>query len=352
MTDDRVTDDLVTDDRVTHDLATVGERAALARIIPRLGRAQALLGPGDDAAVVAAPDGRVAVSTDSMVEGPDFRLAWSTPEELGRKAVATNLADIAAMGASPTGLVVALAAPGATPVAFLESIADGMAAACARLAPGIGVVGGDLTRSPTLTIAVTVLGDLGGRAPVLRSGARPGHTVAYAGRLGLAAAGLRLLFAVGEDDAVAIADLRRGAGDLLREQLAPEPPVAAGPVAALAGASAMLDVSDGLLLDAARIAESSGVVLDLDLCALQGRADEVVAAADGAGLPAAVPRIGPQEALRLVLGGGEDHGLLACFPDAVPEPFRAIGTVRPGAAAVLLSGERAPASGWDSFASS
>jgi thiamine-monophosphate kinase len=336
---------------VSDDLATVGERAALARIIPRLARAEALLGPGDDAAILAAPDGRVLLSTDAMVEGPDFRRAWSTPYELGWKAMATNLADIAAMGGRPTGLLVALGAPGETPVADLEALADGMAAACARLAPGVGVVGGDLTRAPVLSIAVTVTGSLDGRAPVLRSGARPGDVLAYSGRLGFAAAALRFLFAVGEDDADAIAHLRRVKPGLLQEQLAPRPPIGDGVVAAEAGATAMLDVSDGLLLDANRIAEASGVVLDLDGAALEGWADTVVAISDAEGLDAAVPRLGPHEALALVLGGGEDHGLLACFPGSVPESFRPLGVVREGAPAVLIDGAPVDPSGWDSFAS-
>jgi thiamine-monophosphate kinase len=337
---------------VSDDLATVGERAALARILPRFSRAEALLGPGDDAAMLAAPDGRVLLSTDAMIEGPDFRRAWSTPFELGWKAVATNLADIAAMGARPTGLLVALAAPGSTPVADLEGIADGMAAACDRLAPGVGVVGGDLTRSPVLSLALTVTGSADGRDPVLRSGARPGDTVAYSGRLGLAAAGLRLLFAVGEEDAAAIADLRRDRPGLLAEQLAPRPPIGDGVLAAAAGATAMLDVSDGLLLDATRIAEASGVVLDLDRAALAGEADAVAAASGPDGLAARVPALPPHEALGLVLGGGEDHGLLACFPGEVPASFRVLGTVRAGAAGVRIDGEPVDPSGWDSFSPS
>ncbi|MBW4041967.1 MAG: thiamine-phosphate kinase [Acidobacteria bacterium] len=337
---------------VTDDLATVGERAALARIVPRLAKAEALLGPGDDAAIVAAPDGRVLLSTDAMVDGPDFRRAWSSPAELGWKAVATNLADIAAMGGRPTGLVVALAAPGDTPVAYLEAIADGMAAACERLAPGVGVVGGDLTRSPVLSLAVTVTGSLDGRPAVLRSGARPGDTVAYSGRLGLAAAALRFLFAAGEDDPDAVADLRRAKPGLLAEQLAPRPPIRDGVVAAEAGASAMLDVSDGLLLDASRIAEASGVVLDLNGGALDGWAQTVVAASAAEGLDSSAPRLGPHEALALVLGGGEDHGLLACFPGAVPEAFRVLGIVHEGDAAVLIDGAPVDPTGWDSFAHS
>lgn len=333
-------------------LGVVGEVAALARILPRLRGAQALVGPGDDAALIAAPDGRVLISTDVLVEGPDFRRAWSAPHELGWKAVATNLADVAAMGGTATGLLVALTAPPDTPVALLEGLADGMAEACRVLSPGVGVVGGDLTASPVLTVAVTVLGDLGGRSPVLRSGARPGDVIAYAGRLGLAAAALRLLFAVGEEDAAALAALRHERAGLLAEQLAPSPPVAAGPVAATAGATAMLDVSDGLLLDASRIASASGAVLDLDRRSLEAEAAAAMTASDldRTSAPAAPP-LDAEAALRLVLAGGEDHGMLACFPGEVPPGFRVLGRVREGAPAVLLDGEAVPgALGWDSFA--
>jgi thiamine-monophosphate kinase len=325
---------------VSDELAAVGERAALRRILPRLPRAaDELLGPGDDAALLAAPDGRLVLTTDVMVDGPDFRLAWSRPEELGWKAAATNFADVAAMGAVPTGLLVAMTAPGSTSVARLEGIADGLAAACAALAPGCGVLGGDLTASPVLTIAVTAVGGLEGGTPVLRDGARPHDVVAYAGRLGLAAAALRLLAAAGAD----LDRLRRERGALLAEQLAPSPPLAAGPAAARAGATAMLDVSDGLLLDAGRIGAASGVVLDLDPDALEPFADAVRSAA---------PELTGQ-ALELVLTGGEDHGLLACFPPgvALPAGFVWLGVARPGAPAVLLGGRPADRDrpGWDSF---
>lgn len=313
----------------------LGERAALARIIARLPAASAtLLGPGDDAAVLAAPDGRFVVTTDTMIEGPDFRAAWTAPFDLGWKAAATNLADVAAMGAVPTGLVVAVAVPPETPVATLEGLADGLAAACAALAPGCGVVGGDLASSPVITVAVTAFGDLEGRAPLTRAGARPGDTVAVAGELGLAGRGLALLFeqGVGVDGE---ADAARGRAvalahpELVGAQLRPHPPVSAGPIAALAGATAMLDVSDGLLLDAERIALASGVRILLD----------------GATLGAA-------ERLRFALETGEDHALLACFPPGeVPRPFRAIGRVEAGEPAVLVDGQSADATGWDSSAS-
>ncbi len=296
-------------DEVTDTLASAGEAATLRRIFPRLPRAAtALVGPGDDAAVVAAPDGRYVVTTDMMIAGPDFRWGWSSPDDVGWKAAATNLADIAAMGARPTALVVAIAAPPQTPVSTMEGIADGFRSACDALAPGCGVVGGDLSASEAFTLAVTAFGDLEGRRPVLRSGARPGDVVAIAGTLGEAARGLRALFALAVDDHGA-PDASRAADVAARVpevavQRRPTPPIGAGVAAARAGATAMLDVSDGLALDAARLAGASGVRIDLS----SGRLGD-----DPAG----------------ALAGGEDHALLACFPaDAsLPAAFRAIGTV-------------------------
>jgi len=313
-------------------LAAVGESAVLGRIFPRLpDAASALLGPGDDAAVVAAPDGRFVVTTDTLVHGPDFRLAWSSAFQLGWKSAVVNLADVAAMGARPTALVVALVAPAATPVAWLEEFADGLRAACTALAPGCGVVGGDLSVSEQLTVAVTAFGELEGRAPVRRSGARPGDVVAVCGELGLAARGLELLFARGVDaagapDAAAAAAMRPEFATVLDAQLAPRPPIAAGVAAALAGVTAMMDVSDGLALDARRMAEASGVVLDLDAAAV--------------GSP-------------LALTGGEDHAMLATFPAeaALPSGFRVIGRVLAGAAELRVDGRVfARRGGWDPYA--
>lgn len=313
-------------------LGQLGESAVLARIFPRLPASAAqLLGPGDDAAVVAAPDGRFVVTTDLMVHGPDFRLAWSLPHDLGWKAAASNLSDVAAMGAVPTALVVAIAAPSDSPVSLLEGIADGFRDACAALAPQCGVVGGDLSVSETMTIAVTAFGDLEGRAPVLRSGARVGDVVAVSGALGEAAAGLRVLFSEavnddGEPDAARAASLR----DRTRAQLAPSPPIADGPLAALAGATSMLDLSDGLAMDASRIARASGVVIDFDSAEL---------GADPA----------------LALGGGEDHSLLATFAPhtALPGGFRAIGRVttpREDGVLICVDGVQHLVTGWDPFA--
>jgi thiamine-monophosphate kinase len=215
---------------------------------------------------------------------------------------------------------VALAAPADTTVAFLEEFADGLREGCAALAPGAGVVGGDLSVSATLTIAVTALGDLEGRAPVTRAGARAGDVVAVSGALGAAAEGLRLLFELGEPDAATAAALRLTHPAQLAAQLRPHPPIADGTAAALAGATAMLDLSDSLALDAARLARASGV---------------------------AIAFTGVTEA---ELIGGEDHSLLATFPLGTPLPggFRAIGTVLPGDG-ILVDGVPFEPRGWDPY---
>ena len=315
-------------------IGELSEGEVLRRILRRLGEASsALVGPGDDAAVIAAPDGRVVVTTDTLVHGPDFRLAWSSPFDIGWKAAAVNLADVAAMGARPTGLVVALAVPTHLPVSFVEGLAEGLRAACDALSPGCTVVGGDLTSSDTLTIAVTAFGSLDGVEPVLRSGARPGDLLAIAGTLGSAARGLEVLFERGVDAAgqpipLDTAALSRADADALATQLRPSPPLAAGIAAAHAGATSMMDVSDGLALDASRIAAMSGVTIDIDTGTLGPNATWAV-------------------------GGGEDHALLATFgPETVlPAAFRPIGRVlEAGNVPVLVDGRAWDGRpGWDPY---
>ena len=316
-------------------VAQVGENEALKRTIARLNSSEhALVGPGDDSAVISAPDGRFTVTTDTLIEGHDFKLDWSTGYDLGWKAVASNLADVAAMGAVPTALVVALSVPGTTPVSWLEHFADGLKAACLALAPGCGVVGGDLAASEQVMISVAAHGSLEGREPVLRSGAQVGDIVAVAGTLGRAAAGLALLES-GNRDAVSAYD------DLVNVQRRPNPPIQAGVAAAIAGATAMLDLSDGLARDAARIAKASSVTIQIDLMHLQGF--EAVLEESARAIEA-----NPGD---WVIGGGEDHSLLATFPAGatLPRAFKPIGVVLPqGPAPVMLGAQALPERGWDS----
>ena len=174
-------------------LAGVGEEELLARIFPHLpGGPGVILGPGDDTALVAAPGRSVLATTDAMVRQRDWRDEWSSGADVGAKVVAQNCADIASMGGVPTGLLVTLVAEPATTLAWVEDFAAGLGEA-ARAA-GVPVVGGDLSSAPegTLVVSATALGDLEGREPVLRSGARAGDVVAVAGSLGRSGAGWML----------------------------------------------------------------------------------------------------------------------------------------------------------------
>lgn len=296
-----------------------------------------LLGPGDDAAVVRASDGRVAVSADMLVEGRHFRLDWSTPEQVGRKAVAQNGADVAAMGGRPTAFLVSLGCPPDTPVSVATGISDGIGLAAEEL--GAGVVGGDLVQSGPVVVSVTVLGDLEGRTPVLRSGARAGDVVAVAGTLGRSAAGLALLSAGLTGDAVPAPSY----ATLIAAHRVPTPPYGAGVDAARAGAHAMTDISDGLVADLGHIADASGVRIRIDRRRFRG--DRTLEAA------AATLHVDPWE---WILAGGEDHALAATFaPDTeLPPGWTVIGDVAPsdGVPAVLVDGRPWAASGgWQSF---
>jgi thiamine-monophosphate kinase len=326
---------------------TVGdlsESVLLQRIFPRLARADAaIVGPGDDAAVLAAPDARTVISIDTLVQDKDFRLERAngfrtTGYDVGWKCAAQNLSDINAMGARATALVVSLTLPPATPVQWVEDLADGLTDAIEQLgASGCGVVGGDLGGGAAIVVTAAVTGTLESRAPVLRSGAQPGDVVALAGTVGRAAAGLALLEAGTPLDGLADDALA-----LIAAQVRPEPPLTAGPDAARAGAHAMLDISDGLVRDAGRIAAASSVAVDLDPAALRGLAEPLRVAAVLLG----------KDPLEWVLSGGEDHGLLAVFgpENTLPDGFTAVGSITAGTPHVTV-GSQAPASiGWDHFA--
>ena len=266
-----------------------------------------LLGPGDDAAVVTVPDGRVVVSTDLLVDTRHFRRDWASALDIGHKAAAQNLSDINAMGGRAAALTVGLAAPPDLPATWALELADGIVEEAGLV--GASVVGGDVTRSDQVMIAVTVLGSVEGE-PVRRSGARPGDVVAIAGRQGWAAAGLAVL-----------ARGFRSPRALVEAHRRPEPPYGAGPVAAAAGATAMIDVSDGLLGDVAHIAEASGVAIDISAGSFEvAEPLRAVGAALGA------------DPMRFILTGGDDHALVATYPagTALPDGWTRIGEVAEG----------------------
>jgi thiamine-monophosphate kinase len=325
----------IADQETVSALGEFGLIAELSAWLPPDRRA--LVGIGDDAAVLAAPDGRVVASTDFLLEGRHFRRDWSSARDVGRKAAARSLIDVAAMGAVPTGLLVALAVPGDLPVSWARGLAEGLAAECARA--GAAVIGGDTARADSVLLVTTVLGDLAGRAPVLRSGAAPGDLVAVAGTLGHAGAGLALLSAGHPDDPLTAA------------QRHPVPPYDAGPQAADLGATAMIDISDGLLADLGHIAAASGVLIDLSSDRLAPDKDLLAAARFFGGRTFRGSTPEHLQALTWVLSGGEDHALAATFkPDvALPPGWTVIGTVQEGLG-VLVDGQAWTGSaGWDHF---
>jgi len=369
--------------------------AAAAR---QAGRSEPLeVGPGDDCAVLAAPapGQRTVVTTDTLVEDQDFMNLWpggiarageagelileparSSGYDVGRKAATQNLADVAAMGARPASLFISLSLPGSTPYGWIDGFAHGIVDginACGATECVIG--GGDIGDSTEMSVTVTALGYTD-RA-VLRSGARPGDTIALAGRTAWSDAGLRLLLnplslpatallraiATGQEAEAVLGTVSRawaqqqpeGAGALpeglieLARTLSPEEaahmiavceravdsqhhpvsPIPAGEVARHHKASSMLDLSDGLVKDAGRVAAASGVQMRLDRTAVDAFAEPLLPLArlllaigernEAGESPASLART-------FVLVGGEDHGLLATFPGEVPEEFVPLGT--------------------------
>jgi thiamine-monophosphate kinase len=286
---------------------------------------QVLVGPGDDAAVLRIRNGHVVVSTDVLVEGNHFRRDWASAADIGHRAAAANLSDINAMGGRAHSLTIGLAAPVDLPVQWMLDFAQGFAEECGVV--GASVVGGDLTRANLLVIAVTVLGSCT-QSPVLRSGAGPGDVLALCGRQGWAAGGLAVLGRGFRSPRVLVEAYRRA-----------EPPYDAGPLAAEAGATSMIDVSDGLLADAGHLADESGVAIDVRRDAFEiPEPLQAVAAATGA------------DPLSFILGGGEDHPLLATFPSVeVPDGWTVIGSVSEGSGVTLDGAAYDGPTGWSHF---
>jgi thiamine-monophosphate kinase len=308
-------------------LADVGEFGLIAELTKAFEQGEhVVVGPGDDAAVLRVHTGHVVVSTDLMVEGRHFRRDWASPSDVGHRAAAQNLSDINAMGGRAHSLTVGMAAPPDLPAHWALEFAAGFAEECTVV--GASVVGGDLTRASEVVLAVTVLGSCT-HAPVLRSGARPGDVLAVIGRQGWAAGGLAVLGRGFRSPRVLVEAYRR-----------PDPPYDAGPAAAEAGATSMIDVSDGLLADAGHLATASRVAIDV----LSASFDipeplHAVAAATGA------------DPLSFMLGGGDDHSLVATFPSAaaVPDGWTVIGAVADGSGVTVDGAVYDGATGWTHF---
>ena len=297
-------------------LADVGEFGLIDALRPIFAQGDSVIvGPGDDAAVLAVPSGEVVVSTDLLVEGRHFRRDWSAARDTGRKAAAQSLADVMAMGGTGTGLVVGFGAPADLPLSWALELAEGLADESAVV--GASVLGGDVTRSDQIVIAVTVLGGCE-HPPVRRDGARPTDVVALAGRIGWAAAGQAVLARGFRSPRVVVEAHRR-----------PEPPYTEGPRAAEFGATAMIDVSDGLLADLGHIAAASRVAIDVHADAFEV-ADPLRAVGAALGV----------DPLGFLLTGGEDHPLAASFPAGVklPATWTVIGSVAEGEG-VTVDGE-------------
>lgn len=289
-------------------IGDVGEFGLIDQLRAHIGlNPQILMGSGDDAAHVATKDGTYVVSTDLLIEGRHFRRDWSTAHDIGRKAAASNLSDINAMGGVTTALTVGFGAPADLPVAWALEMVRGFEEECAHV--GAHIVGGDVTASDKIVISVTAIGDA--VRPVPRSGAMPGDVVAYAGVLGLAGAGFATLSRGFRSPKAAVEAHR-----------VPHPPYAAGPQAAGAGATSMTDVSDGLLADLGHIASASGVAIDLHSSAFV-IPEAVVTVSEALG----------RDALGFVLTGGDDYALVATFSSetVLPDGWTQIGSVSAGA---------------------
>lgn len=310
------------------------EDILLSKFLPLLPPSSASVPTGDDSAVLEMR-GQTAVSTDMLIEGRHFRRDWSSGSDVGFRAAMQNLSDVVAMGAKPRSLVISLGLPGDLEAEWVADFARGLNEACAPL--GVSVDGGDLVGADEIVVAVTVLGDMEGRTPVLRGGAQIGDRVIHAGHLGHGAAGYEILKA-GLEITNALAPL---VDDFRR----PKPPLHDALAAAESGVlTAMMDVSDGLIRDARRLAKASGVWVNFHGTNLEPRLRDLAVAAGKL-------RADRREWLYT---GGEDQGFLATIRPGteVPTGFTDVGEVMGaymGGRVTLEGKEIAGQGGWDHF---
>ncbi len=297
-----------------------GEEARIADVLAAVPAVSGVFGAGDDAAAMGETRGRRVVTTDAMVEGVHF-LRGHPPAWLGWKLLAVNVSDVAAMGARPEGFLLTVALPEDLPRAYWLALCRGLGA-CARRY-GVRVVGGDTVRSPgPLMLSVTAWGAAAGERLLTRAGGRAGDLVMALGPVGRAGVGLERWLARSGREGWA-EDGEPDVDPCLRWQLRPEPDETAGPWALEHGATAGMDLSDGLLTDAPRLAAASGVTLDLELGRLP--ADEALAGVDA----------------EVRAAGGEDYGLLVMVPPEREALFVQRGFVTLGRArAADPAGER------------
>jgi thiamine-monophosphate kinase len=310
-----------------------------------------VLGLGDDAAVVEPGSGETVLTTDMLVEGVHFELGSISARDLGAKAVVVNVSDMAAMAASPRYAVVSIGLTAEVEASWVVELYGGMRSACDEYA--LSLVGGDTNRAPAVVVSVTVVGEVAPGRAITRSGAQPGDVVVVTGSLGAAAGGLALSQA---PPGLAAAALSQPWGRVLADALArPVARVGEGQTLAQAGATAMMDLSDGLAKDLGRLCLASGVGARVELERIP-IAEPLRAGAETLGV----------DALPLALGGGEDYELLATLDvtdvgharaeldERFGVPLTEVGVItdEAGLLGVDAHGGVSPigAAGWDHFA--